>query len=164
MSQVVLPREATLPRVEHPVNLKGWVRGGEMLVRIDHPCADWIRADLHDPRFALYANTRPDRNTWELWRLEHDGRYRQSNAWDGKANAIGPEFARTVIDWVYAHDTRRGYDPVADIDQHERTRERRLDRDFSDYTQDFADTYLWPALRKAGLHRHVPTTVHGGFR
>jgi len=161
---VVLPREETYASVQHPRDLRGHVRHGEMHVRIDHPCADWIRRDLHDPRFALYANTRPDVYTWELWRLEHDGVYRLSNSWPGKAHAIGPDFARTAVEWVYAHDTRRGYDPLADVEEHERQLARRRDRDFSDFTQDWADHYLWPALRKAGLHRHVPTRSHGGFR
>lgn len=169
MGQVVLPREATLPRVDHPVNLKGWVRKGEARTRIDHEINGWLQRGNGvwpgDPRMCLYANTIPTtedpKGVWELWRLEWNGQYQLEGTYRGGQWLLGPDLFNHVVADFHRRDTRRGYDVLADIEQHEAARERRIDRDFSDYTQDFADTYLYPALKKAGLHRHAPTTTVG---
>lgn len=109
-----MEREETLAGVLHPE----WLRppNGPPRQRLDHPCTwplEYGAPDLGwegDNRLCLYANAAA--NTWELWRLEHDGEYRQTGLSSPPGVSIpGPEQINKLIKRLVDIDTRRGFDP-----------------------------------------------------
>jgi hypothetical protein len=155
MPRLVLPNEETLPVVHHPETLRGAFRDGHKFSYVHHEIQRCLQRGYGewpgDPRYALYAHPDPPpAGTWYLVRLEYDRVYRTENRWPGTEFSSNFELLAAVIRWVQEHDTRRGYDPVAEIEAHEAALERERERVFSDFTQDFADHYLYHALKKDG--------------
>lgn len=66
----------------------------------------------YDDRLSLVRNVAD--NTWEVWRLCEDGEARRIAHRPGARFPNGPSLVRFIAE----HDTRRGYDPVADTIAH----------------------------------------------
>lgn len=156
--RIPILREQTLPTVAHPETLRGLVSAGEVRLRVDHPINEWLQHGFSswpgDPRLCLYANTftwadRPQ-GSWELWRLEVDGRYRLHSDYDGRLHLLGPDFFWQLVDRFHIGDTRTGHDPLARQQRLADAEQARRARDFRDYTEDIVDHYLWPAWNRSG--------------
>ena len=157
-------REQTYTRVDHPDTLRGLTPAGDVRVRADlgpgagHPINRWLQDGLDpwpgDPRLCLYVNTfcydeRPN-GSWELWRLESDGRYHLHSDYDGRLHLIGVDFFWTLIDRFHQGDIRTGHDPLAAQAKRAEAERRSRQRDFHDYTEDIVGHYVWPAFKRAG--------------
>lgn len=102
----------------------------------------------YDPALSLVRNVRAHR--WEVWRMCEDNRPRCI-----AKIAQDPVPAKNqLLAQLAAYDTRRGFDPVADIQRAEDLEERRRDRDFDDEASDLGDK-LHHALAH-DLHAHAP--------
>lgn len=151
-------REETRRRIHHPETLRGLVAAGDVRVRIDHDINRWFQDGFGawpgDPRLCLYANvyTYPERpkGSWELWRLEADGRYHLHSDYDGRVYMVGPDFFWQVIERFHKGDIRAGHDPIAEQEKRAEQIARSQARDFRDYTEDILDHYVWPAFNRAG--------------
>lgn len=162
MSRLVLPREERV-HIAHPETMRGAFNGGEKWLRLDHEIVRSLQqgyGDWHgDERYAIYAV--PERTTahpkgqWVLVRLAHNGRYVAERVYEGDEFSASFEFLARLIRDLQEHDVRRGYDPIADVARHNEALERRQDRDFSDFTSDFADHYLYRELKKAGADAYL---------
>lgn len=154
MPPVVL-REHTLDLVDHPEYLRLPRRGG-VLQRIDDPLVAPIRDGYPplgwegDARYALYAD--PQRKSWVLVRLEGDGVYRPEAETTFAAAGVGAiDVVGQLLQFLVSHDTRRGYDVVADVDAHNAALDREQDRVFSDRVVNDLAPRLRHALRKDGV-------------
>ena len=153
MPPIILAREEAIT-VEHPLVLHG-------RLRVDHDIVTRLQCGTGawggDARLALYAD--PRENTWELWRLEYDGKYRiagrQKRPGLGQTGqTLGEDLLNTLLHHLVSVDLQRGHDPIADLDAHEAGLERRHEAEFSDFvTNDFADR-LKHALKKDGALDH----------
>jgi hypothetical protein len=104
-------REQTHAALTHPEWVNGrrlWRDGAvnDIIRRIHH--GDPTRGWEGDPRLEVYFDG--DTRQWELWRLEHDNTYRRVVYSDP-----GGQLDTSIIDWLVAHDTRRGYDPHREL-------------------------------------------------
>lgn len=92
-----------------------------------------------DPRLALYRAERGDH--WELWRLENDGEYRMVLKSKPGVNL------HSLIPFLVAHDTHRGYNAVQSILEHNRAVYRANDLRSAERMDAAMDHVLW-GLRK----------------
>lgn len=144
MTRIILPREEAAV-VQHPLHLHG-------CLRVDHPMVDDLqlgRGDWEgDARLALYANVK--RDTFDLWRLEHDGKYRLA-ARSPRGERLGDQTFWKLARGLQMRDIRRGFDVVAALDAHEEALERAQDKEDSDFNQDFADRFAHALKRDGAL-------------
>lgn len=143
-------REETLERVGHPDPL---VLHGRRLTRIDDPLAAPIATGdptfgwEGDPRLQLYLD-RPGRE-WVLVRFEHDRVYRIVVGHDA-GDCAGMFVAARMIEWLVAHDQRRGYDVLADVAATNAAVDRSKEAAATEFNEEFAHR-LRHGLRKDGV-------------
>lgn len=148
-------RELTLARVVHPDHL---VIGDCHLTLIDDPLVAPI-GDGYAPlgwegdrRLALYVDRR--RGSWVLVRLEADQQYRIAARTDVVAQALAPvDIVGHLISFLVTHDSRRGYDAVAEIDRHNARTEAANEAALVDHLEHELTPRLHHALRRdLGAH------------
>lgn len=160
MPKLLLPNEPTIVP-EHPLTMRGVFRDGEKWLRLDHEIVTAVQRGngttwAGDPRYAIYSHPEPKpKGRWMLVRLAFNGRYVVERTYPGEWFTTGPEFQNQLLRDLAEHDTRRGFDPVEAVNRHNAELERRRDADFSAFTEDFADTYLYLALKKAGADAYL---------
>lgn len=96
---------------------------------------------------------------FELWRLEDDGEYRMvMRGRPGMRILDGG-----IIDFLVAHDTRRGYNPYADAVRHNLAREAHAAEQRDGAIAEVADKLHWALKKDIGHHeggsRHRLFTV-----
>ncbi len=95
-----------------------------------------------DPRLQLYYDRGED--ACVVVRLEPDGEYRLVTAWEG-----GPR--HDFIDWLVAHDVRRGYNAHQEVwDNNERVRAEQVRKD-TEHMLDVIDRTRHAAKRHGGV-------------
>ena len=145
--------ENNLGRVRHPEHLRLF---GRSLTLIDDPVTRPI-AEGHpamgwegDGRLALYAD--PVAKQWVLVRLELDGQYRRVAGTTLHATHTGAiDIVGQLIGFLVSHDTRRGFDVIADVDRHNNALERRHEAELSDRVVNDLAPRLRHALVKGGI-------------
>lgn len=96
---------------------------------------DALRA--YDPRLSLVRNVADD--LWEVWRMCEDEVPRRIASRPGARFPHGPSLVRFIAE----HDTRRGFDPVADVQAHnDAVDAAKLARD-DDRNEAAADKLAW---------------------
>lgn len=149
------PREHALGRVAHPEYLRLPGRPAAITL-IDDP----LIAPLHDgygplgwegdPRLAVYVDG--NARSWILVRLEADGQYRPvAETGLGAAHVAPVDIVGQLIQFLVTHDSRRGYDPLADADRHNALLEAEQERQLSDRVVNDLAPRLRHALRKDGV-------------
>lgn len=160
MPKLLLPKEPTIIP-EHPLTMRGVFRDGEKWLRLDHEIVNAVQRGNGttwggDPRYAIYSHPLPTpKGRWMLVRLAHNGRYVVERAYPGDRFTTSPEFQNQLLRDLAEHDTRRGWDPAEEVARHNAKLEADRDAEFSAYTQDFADHYLYRALKKAGADAYL---------
>lgn len=126
--------ENHLGRVGHPEHLR---LGPRALTLVDDHLTRPIQQGQAtmgwegDERLALYVDQR--RAEWVLVRLEAVGAYAVVAITDPAALELSPvDVVGQLIAHLVAHDVRRGFDPLADVEAHNAARDRALDADFAD--------------------------------
>lgn len=141
-------RELTLHTVHHPL----FIDNEWMLV--EHPTVAPLQdgaPDLGwegDPRLAVYLH-KPTQ-TFVVWRLESNGEYLPVARF-GIGQEITPASINQTIRDLIRVDSRRGFDPYADVIARQDEVARDQAREQAAYISDFADKLLY------GLSRsHLP--------
>lgn len=161
MPKLLLPREENPVRIEHPLTMRGMFKDGDKWLRLDHEIVVAVQRGNGttwggDPRYAIYSHPKPaPKGRWLLVRLAHNGRYVVERAYPGERFTTSPEFQNQLLRDLAEHDTRQGYDVVAEMNRHNEMLERQRDADFSAFTEDFADHYLYRELKKAGADAYL---------
>lgn len=100
-----------------------------------------------DQRLQLYLNQKF--GSWELWRLEGNGEYQLTWAWDARmCPAI--DITPTAIQWLIEHDQTRGYDVVKDVVGTYDLRELEKQKAKDEFLDEASDAVAW-GLKKDGL-------------
>ena len=145
--------ENTYATVDHPEHLR---LDGRTLTRIDDPVVAKITEGdptmgwEGDPRFGLYAGP----GQWVLVRLEHDGVYRRTATTTLGAGCYGAlDIVGQLVAFLVAHDTRRGFDPAAHVQDHNDRRDARIDAEHDDFVAgELAPKLHWAVKRDLGAH------------
>lgn len=154
-------RELTLATVYHPEHI-----GNEWLL-VDHPTVRPLQdgaPDLGwegDPRLAVYLH-KPSK-TFVLWRLESNGEYLPVSRY-AVGEEITPASVNQTIRDLIRTDSRRGFDPGADVFNRMDMVERERERVHHDRVVAAADKILF-ALSKAhlpGVDVSYPRNLLGG--
>lgn len=145
------PREATYRKVEHPEYLPDgrtlWVAPEVQEIsrqlREGAPELGWAG----DPRLAIYRGEKADR--WEVWRLEADGEYRRAMISKPGASLL------TLIPWLVAHDTHRGYSAADEVTAHNLARERAVDERSRERLLDALDRVAFSIQKDVGIQTDI---------
>ena len=159
MPKVLLPREDVV-HVHHPDTMRGVFKDGDKWARLDHEIVVALQRGYGtwpgDERYAIYAHPDPaPHGRWFLVRLAHNGTYVVERALPGSQFRTTFQFLNELTRWISEHDSRAGYDVAEAVAKHNAAVERSRERDFSDFTEDFADTYLHRALKKDGADAYL---------
>lgn len=152
----MIPREQTLASVRHPdiiegraVLIGGGVNLNELSHRIQHgdPASGWEG----DVRMVLcrYVNPTTREEQIELWRLEHDGEYRQEARL--RPDASGILDPSNICAQLVERDARRGYNIKDAVDRHNAGVQREKDRVGADKMSGAADKLAWAIKRDLGI-------------
>lgn len=104
---------------------------------------DQLRA--YDDRLSLVRNLAE--NQWEVWRSCEDGEPRRVASRKGTQVPHGPSLIRFLAE----HDTRRGFDPIADLEKHNAAVDRARDSDLDARFEESADKLAWAIGRDLGM-------------
>ena len=137
-------RELTLAPNEliHPERI------GNSLTWIPGRGLDELADDLRmfDPRLTLAYHGQQKR--WELWRFE-----------GGKYNLVcrsrpGLPFPKGLLEELQMRDSRRGYDPAAEVQAHNDAIDREKDRQHDELTHEVASRVAWSIKKDIG-HKYA---------
>lgn len=103
---------------------------------------DALRA--YDPRLSLVRNNTD--GCWEVWRQCEDEEPRKVGSRPGVHVPNGPK----LVESLAARDTRRGFDPVADIDKMNAAAFADEDRAFDELAEDKADRLAYALGKDLG--------------
>ena len=107
------------------------------------------RLKQYDPRLSLTLNMVA--GEWEVWRMGEDNKPRRISRLDNGGKVPN---ADQLIAQLAAYDTHKGYDPVAEMDAHDRALERRQAAELEEAVGDGHDR-LHHALAN-DLSSHAP--------
>lgn len=137
-------REQTYSEVVHPDFI------GQSAVIVDPTAMNDLVDRLHngDPALGWEGDNRltlafhKPTQQWELWRLEADNQYRLF-----ARSKPGKPFPGDIIRELVAHDTRRGFDPKAYVDEHNAKIKLEQEKQQTERNLEFADRLAW-AIKK----------------
>lgn len=152
-------REATLLGVSHPefIDNGTWQR-------VDHPVLDPLttgNADYGwegDDRLVIYLHL--ESKTFVLWRLEADGEYRTVAQFSG---VIDAENVNRLCQRLVRIDTRRGFDPYADVIAAEDKKAADKDARLREASDAFADKLHFGLARSHMPGVDISRRVFTGF-
>lgn len=98
----------------------------------------------YDPRLSLVRNN--SAGQWEVWRQCEDEVARHICSRKGTHVPNGP----ALINFLASHDTRRGFDPIADVEAANVAAQAAQDREFDEHAEDKADKLAFALGRDLG--------------
>lgn len=125
-------------------------------VVMDHQAADAVdELRRYDPRCSLVRNTVAGR--WEIWRRNEDG----SQSKVGSMGGARVPHPSVMVRQLAEHDTRRGYDPVADIFAADERRRKADSAALEESIGDGPDKLHWALSKDLGLAAARPIPLSG---
>jgi hypothetical protein len=113
----------------------------DLIHRLHHgdPTVGWEG----DTRLAVAYNKMTDR--WELWRREHDDRYRLIGQ-----SPVGLSFPTDLVKHLVSIDGRRGYNAVKHVQEHNEAIEKAVNEKFQGQVRESAGRLKWALQRDLG--------------
>lgn len=144
-----MERELTLTTIEHPLT-----QDGGAWLRVDHPVLAPLTdgaPDLGwegDSRLVVYLHL--EAQTFALWRLEMNGDY-MPVAHMPPGKPLNPESVNKLVKRLVEIDTRRGFDPYADVIATQEAADAVAEANRQAWLKEFCDKMLFGLARQ-----HMP--------
>lgn len=112
----------------------------------------------YDERCSLVRNF--EDATWEIWRKNEDGTQGRVGVW---RQEYLPEPLQVVAS-LHAHDTRRGYDPIAALARKESERQLSIDATLTEIAEASADRVHYELVDEISAHAPAARPISTGPR